>query len=85
MKYNGRDITDTVDRTTNSFVINGLKSTADLVITTHGHKSSSGVCDIIIDSDDNTGNKTIYNMMGQKVTNPPPGIYIVNGKKVLIK
>ena len=84
VKYNGRDITDTVDRTTNSFVINGLKSTADLVITTHGHNEKASVTNVAVDvlNDDSA---PIYNLMGQRVYNPTPGIYIVNGKKVLIK
>ena len=84
VKYNGRDITDTVDRTTNSFVINGLKSTSDLVITTHGHNEKASVTNVAVDvlNDDSA---PIYNLMGQRVFNPTPGIYIVNGKKVLIK
>jgi hypothetical protein len=28
---------------------------------------------------------TIYNLQGQKVENPTRGIYIINGKKVVIK
>jgi hypothetical protein len=32
-----------------------------------------------------TGEKTIYNLRGQRVTNPTTGLYIVNGKKVFIK
>ena len=31
------------------------------------------------------GNATIYNLSGQRVSNPTKGIYIVNGKKVMIK
>lgn len=84
VKYNGRDITDTVDRATNSFVINGLKSTSDLVIITHGHDEKASVTNVAVDvlNDDSA---PIYNLMGQRVYNPTPGIYIVNGKKVLIK
>lgn len=32
-----------------------------------------------------TGNTTIYDLQGRVVTNPKPGLYIVNGKKVVIK
>jgi hypothetical protein len=30
-------------------------------------------------------NGTIYNLRGQKVTNPTKGLYIINGKKVMVK
>ena len=33
----------------------------------------------------NTENAVIYNMQGQRVTKLEPGLYIVNGKKVLVK
>ena len=33
----------------------------------------------------NVGNETFYNFNGQKVQNPTKGLYIVNGKKVIIK
>ena len=33
----------------------------------------------------NVGNETFYNLNGQKVQNPTKGLYIVNGKKVIIK
>ena len=34
-----------------------------------------------------TGNKLsgIYNLMGQKVKNPTKGLYIINGKKTIVK
>ena len=32
----------------------------------------------------NVGNETFYNLNGQKVQNPTKGLYIVNGKKVLV-
>lgn len=38
-----------------------------------------------INADGPALNGAIYNMAGQRVTNPTRGIYIVNGKKVLIK
>ena len=34
---------------------------------------------------DEKGDGIIYNLSGQKVTNPVPGIYIRNGKKVIIR
>lgn len=33
----------------------------------------------------NNGDNTYYNLMGQPVTNPAPGIYIRGGKKVIVK
>ena len=33
----------------------------------------------------NVGNETFYNLNGQKVQNPTKGLYIVNGRKVIIK
>ena len=42
-----------------------------------------------VPTDDNRDNRygdgTIYNLQGQKVDNPTRGIYIINGKKVVIK
>ena len=32
-----------------------------------------------------TGNDAIYNLRGQRVNNPAKGLYIINGKKVIIK
>lgn len=36
-------------------------------------------------STNNNGDNTYYNLMGQPVTNPTPGIYIRGGKKVIVK
>lgn len=36
-------------------------------------------------STNNNGDNTYYNLMGQPVTNPAPGIYIRGGKKVIVK
>ena len=80
--YNGQDITDRVDNRTRSFVVYGLQSTANLIITTKGH--DSGV-ETIGAKGPESENAVIYNLHGQRVTNPGPGIYIVNGKKVIIK
>ena len=32
-----------------------------------------------------TNEKSVYNLSGQRVANPTKGLYIVNGKKVIIK
>ena len=37
------------------------------------------------DNTDNVENKVVYNLNGQRVANPTKGLYIVNGKKVIIK
>lgn len=37
------------------------------------------------DNTDNVENKVVYNLNGQRVMNPSKGLYIVNGKKVIIK
>ena len=36
-------------------------------------------------STNGNGDNTYYNLMGQPVTNPTPGIYIRGGKKVIVK
>ena len=41
----------------------------------------TGVNMVGIDNEDGT----YYNLLGQPVTNPTPGIYIKNGKKVIVK
>jgi hypothetical protein len=39
----------------------------------------------LIDGDEQNANGSIYDIQGRKVENPTKGIYIVNGKKVVIK
>lgn len=39
----------------------------------------------ITDNDETTGDGIIYNLKGQRVENPAPGIYIKNHKKIIIK
>ena len=46
--------------------------------------TTTGIEDITIDGE-NKGNDTFYNLNGQRVSNPQRGIYIHNGKKVIIK
>ena len=86
--YNGKDITNQVDLNTMSFVIDGLKSSASLVITTNGHvveTGNPGSVDTIGASELDDENAPYYNLNGQIVKNPTPGIYIHNGKKVVVK
>ncbi len=42
----------------------------------------TGVEEIVVG---NNGEQVIYNMQGARVQNLVPGIYIINGKKVLVK
>ena len=46
--------------------------------------TTTGIEDITIDGE-NKGNDSFYNLNGQRVSNPQRGIYIHNGKKVIIK
>lgn len=46
--------------------------------------NTSGVGDIIFDSAQN-GDDTLYDLTGHKVVNPVPGIYIRNGKKIIVR
>lgn len=58
-------------------------------------KNGTAVMDIKIAKNTSTGindvnsnglkNTSIYNLMGQKITHPQKGIYIQNGKKIIIK
>ena len=43
---------------------------------------STGIQNIIVTDDPNA---PIYNLAGQRVTNPTKGIYIKNGKKFILK
>ena len=83
--YNGKDITNEVDLNTMSFVIDGLKRDASLVVTTNGHTVESGVDIITGDELFEDENAPYYNLNGQIVKSPTPGIYIHNGKKVVMK
>ena len=44
---------------------------------------STGVSATLMDSE--KVNSEVYNLAGQRVVNPSKGLYIVNGKKVLVK
>jgi hypothetical protein len=49
----------------------------------------TGIEDVTVDSDSNfvidLDNATIYDLYGRRVKNPTPGIYVVNGRKVVVK
>jgi hypothetical protein len=49
----------------------------------------TGIEDVTVDSDSNfvidLDNATIYDLYGRRVKNPAPGIYVVNGRKVVVK
>ncbi|MDE5870170.1 MAG: hypothetical protein K2H18_08040, partial [Muribaculaceae bacterium] len=64
-----------VNNTPNKVTLKGASNEAEIII------SDSGVNDIISDQN----GKEIYDVLGRKVSNPTPGLYIVNGKKTLIK
>ena len=49
------------------------------------HSSTTDVERIIIDLDEIEGIDIYYDLGGRRVENPTNGIYIVNGKKILIK
>lgn len=46
---------------------------------------NAGIDNVIVDDDNDDNDNTIYNLAGQVVTNPTPGFYIQNGKKLLIR
>ena len=87
VRYNGQDITNQVDRNTMSFVIKGLYSSSNLEISTTGHNVNGGDTSGIgtIGTEGYDENAPYYNLNGQIVKNPTPGIYIHNGKKVIVK
>ena len=39
----------------------------------------------LVNSEERTENSDVYDLQGRKVNNPGKGLYIVNGKKVVIK
>lgn len=81
--YNGKDITHQIDPNTMSFVIDGLKSNGNLIISTNGHVN--GIRDVIADKNIEDESGPYYNLNGQIVKNPTPGIYIRNGKKIIVR
>ena len=87
VRYNGQDITNQVDRNTMSFVIKGLYSSSNLEISTTGHNVNGGDTSSIgsIGTEGYDENAPYYNLNGQIVKNPTPGIYIRGGRKVIVK
>ena len=49
-----------------------------------GGEGTTGIENTFVD-DNEAGEKVIYNLNGQRVKNPTKGLYIINGKKVLVK
>ena len=50
------------------------------------YNTATGITDINIDNNTVAGEKDVYyNLQGVRVANPGKGIYIKNGKKVLVK
>lgn len=60
------------------------KNTISIVVNNSG---TTGIEHIPDDADGNihNGSRTVYNLNGQRVENPGKGLYIVNGKKMVIK
>ena len=45
-------------------------------------KNDTGITEV---KGENGNAKTVYDLQGRRINNPTRGVYIVNGKKVLIK
>lgn len=61
----------------------GADSGSTLQIRFAKQSPTTSITDIIVDNENRDND--IYDLMGRKVLNPQRGIYIVNGKKVLVK
>ena len=48
-----------------------------------GIEVPTGITDIVVSKDESA--KCIYDLSGRKVNNPEKGIYIINGKKQVVK
>ncbi|MDE6297077.1 MAG: Ig-like domain-containing protein, partial [Muribaculaceae bacterium] len=64
-----------VNNNPNKVTLKGASNESEITI------SDSAVTEIFYDNKVNE----VYDILGRKVTNPTPGLYIVNGKKTLIK
>ena len=88
IKYNGRDITSELDAKTMSFVCPPLTSSSTLVIESQkltGVETVTGEGDISVDTPvfDLTG--VVVGHGPEALKNLPAGIYIVAGKKMVVK
>ena len=54
----------------------------NFTLTHYSSTKDSGVADVMADDEQPS---FIYDLMGRRVENPEKGIYIVNGKRVLVK
>lgn len=84
--------TSYLQRTGNTYIdyVNSQSSTVkeegERIIFGFGGNEGEAVGIDMVESNVNaTGNNTFYNLAGQRVSTPTKGIYILNGKKVLVK
>ncbi len=59
-------------------------ASAPMRISINFEDEATGISEVEADGNESAQNAEIYDLMGRKVVNPAKGIYIVNGKKVLI-
>ncbi len=93
--YNGQDITDAVDTETNSFVIDGFDKTSSLHVKVYsGIQSGIDAVDVSADDPFAGGKADIYSTTGicvkpaamaEDLRMLPSGIYIVNGRKIVVR
>ncbi len=93
--YNGQDITDAVDTDTNSFVIDGFDKTSSLHVKVYsGIQSGIDAVDVSADDPFAGGKADIYSTTGicvkpadmaEDLRMLPSGIYIVNGRKIVVR
>lgn len=58
---------------------------ARIAIVFDDEETTTGISAALNDKGEMTNEKSVYNLSGQRVANPTKGLYIVNGKKVIIK
>ena len=93
--YNGQDITDAVDTETNSFVIDGFDKTSSLHVKVYsGIQSGIDAVEVSADDPFAGGKADIYSTTGicvkpaamaEDLRMLPSGIYIVNGRKIVVR
>lgn len=62
-----------------------LPATARQLVCSFGDETPTGISATLNDRGKTINEKFIYNLNGQRVNKPSKGLYIVNGKKVIIK